>query len=395
MHQRVLFVDDEPFVLRAVERGLRRHAGRWQLAFADSADDALEEMAKSPTDVIVTDISMPHTSGIELLHRVRQAYPDTVRVIMSGNIEHEIATGALPVAHQFVAKPWQRDHLVEVIERALRVRELLAAPALRVVLGRMSAMPSIPACYDQLARIVDDPHVDPATIAALIEHDEGIENRVLQSANSPFFGLSQRVRRVSEAVHALGGHMIKNLVLVAEVFRLFEEKRCAAGFSLSAEQHHAMLIGAVASAIAPPGLGEACFTAGLLHDLGKLIIAAEMPERWVTVATIAAHEQSVSTALELAHIGATHGEIGAYLLGIWGMPADLVEAVAFHHRPLRAGRAMLGPLAMVHLANALVGEALGEHDSLDHAYVEALGVGDQLDAWRATAREIIAMTQER
>jgi HD-like signal output (HDOD) protein/CheY-like chemotaxis protein len=384
---RILFVDDEPQILRSLGRILRGRRSSWDMEFVGSGAAALESLSRRAADVIVTDVTMPEIDGLTLLTRVRQDHPGTVRVVLSGTLEGAVGMRAIPVAHQFLGKPWDPADLIEVIERALALRAFLDSSVLRAIVGRMSSLPAIPAVYQRLSRAVHDPSTRPEQVAEIVASDPAIAARVLQLAASPFFNADGPIESVADAVARLGISTLRNLVLASEVFNLFEEKSAPERFSLPTFQRHALATGRIAAAIAPRRVGEA-LAAGLLHDVGELILAAELPEQWVTINALAAADGRPVEAVELEQLGTTHAEIGAYLLGLWGLPREIVEAVAFHDRPRRAGGRELTTTTVVHLADRLARELDGTPGELDHDWLAELGVAGELPGWRAVAAQL-------
>lgn len=387
--RRILFVDDEPQILRSLGRILRSRRDRWDMEFLGSADAALDSLSRRPADVIVTDVSMPDTDGLTLLTRVRAEHPSTVRVILTGTLEGALGMRAVPVAHQFLGKPWDPAVLLEVIERALGLRELMDSEVLRAIVGRMGSLPAIPAVYERLCRALHDPAASLADLTAIIAADPAIAARLLQLAGSPLFSADGPVESVAEAVGRLGSSALRNLVLTSEIFQRFDERGARRGFSLAGFQHHALASARIAAAIAPRRPGQA-MTAGLLHDIGELILATELPDLWDAIGRRAAAEKRTTQEVELEQLGTTHAEIGAYLLGLWGLPFEVVEAVAFHDQPARSAATELTTTTVVHVADRLAEEAGGIAGELDHDWLARLGVAGRMPEWRATARAQLA-----
>jgi CheY-like chemotaxis protein len=115
---RILFVDDEPRVLDGLRRMLRSRRREWSLHFAMSGDEALEQLAELPFDVIVSDMRMPRMDGATLLGIVQESFPSVIRIVLTGHTEPEGRAHALPVAHQFLTKPCDPFTLQAAIDRA-------------------------------------------------------------------------------------------------------------------------------------------------------------------------------------------------------------------------------------------------------------------------------------
>lgn len=395
---RILFVDDEQKILDGLRRMLRSRRGQWTMLFASGAEEALGIMAQAPVDVLVTDIRMPGMDGPQLLEIVQAEYPETVRFVLSGHAELEAAMRSVPVAHQFLSKPCDPAGLSEAIERACRLRSLLSDPRLQRVVGEAKRLPARPEAYARITRAVADPHVEIEEIAAIIESDVVMSAKLFQLVNSAFFGLPRKVYSIREAVAYLGLNMIRDLVLGVEVFRpgplsppwLAELQEQLQVFSTQT--------GALARRIAG-GLGlerrvqDLCFIAGVLHELGVLVLATHLNDDYETLREEAARAGRPFHELERERLGASHAEIGAYLLGLWGLPYPVIEAAAFHHAPSRVPESSWGELGIVHVAAAFVEarRAGGEPGppALDLEYLKARGMLEHLERWSFLADLVI------
>ena len=200
---------------------------------------------------------------------------------------------------------------------------------------------------------------------------------------------------VQPAVTYLGANMLKRVLLSVETFSMFENNSFG-GLSLEAVQQHSMLVGAIASKLLKEkSKSEDAFTAGMLHDVGKLILAVHVPDRLKDAITEANANHEPLHVAEYRLAGASHAEVGAYLLGLWGLPYTIVEAVAHHHQPSRIEHSTFEVLDAVFVAEALADE-LGPKKlqcltaRLDESYLQSLGALDRVDAFREKAAEIIA-----
>jgi HD-like signal output (HDOD) protein len=222
--------------------------------------------------------------------------------------------------------------------------------------------------------------------------------KVLQLVNSAFFGLLQKITTVRAAVGHLGLDVLKQLVLSVEVFRTFHPKRRIEGFNLEALQNHSRLAAGIASRLpAKRRVSAEAVVAALLHDTGKLVLAAHVPEQFEQVLQQAHRENRSLLAVEHEITGTGHAEIGAYLLALWGLPMPIVDAVCRHHRPERALDAEPGldVLAVTHIADGLAYELVKDtaceadgEGLLNLDYLAALGVAEELPGWRQLAAEV-------
>lgn len=391
---RILFVDDEPHVLRGLGRLLVEWEDRWDVLFATSGAEALEQLATRPADVVVSDMRMPGMDGAELLNAVRQMYPATVRVILSGYAEADSVLKTVGPAHFYFAKPCDPDLLFEAIARPLALRRLLAAPDLQKVVGEVSNLPSLPDLFSRIHEELASKNGSPASVAALLSQDMAMTAVVLKLTNSAFFGLGRRVTSALQAVRTLGMDTIEALVLQVGLFRQF-----SGGADLQPVladlTRYSLSLGRLAARIAGTMDGDeasahAAQCAGMLSAIGCLVLLDREPSAWFASLAAATAETSLSEA-ERRVLGATHHMVGAYLLGLWGFTDMVVEAVAFAAEPGRAPSHGNTVLTAVHAATALgphfPGLSIGAAAAakLDMAYLIEARQDGKVRQWRELA----------
>ncbi len=402
--KRILFVDDEPRVLRGLERSFYRMRDAWEMVFVEDGRSALELMAARSFDVVVTDMRMPGMNGSELLARVMELHPQTVRLVLSGHADGQLIHSCVGTAHQFLSKPCDPDALARVIDRATTMVETLHSGPLRRLLSRLQLLPSIPSLYLEVLEKAKDPEAPLDDIAKIIARDIGMSAKVLKLVNSAFFGIGRAVSDLPTAISYLGIDTIRSLVLGLPTFSRFGAVGIP-GFSMDELWIHSLQTASAAKAIsraegAGSDLQEASFAAGLLHDTGKLVLAYNLPEDFSAVLSLARRENIPFMDAERRIFQATHAEVGGYLLGLWGLPAPLVEAIALHHEPDVAPDAAFRPLVAVHAANVLVRcPTHADPDSLepglDRAFLERGGWLKRLPAWRSVVRDTLEPATSR
>ncbi len=385
---RILFVDDEPNVIDGLRRSLRRLRHEWDMVFVTSGSEALAAAAQQPFDVIVTDMRMPEMDGAELLQYFHRDYPDTVRFILSGYAELESVMRTVPIAHQFLTKPCEPETLRYAVARAFELRELLNDDRVAALVGGIETLPSRPAAYTAILDAIADPKVEMGQVIEILESDLAISSRLLQLVNSSFFGLSEPVADTRRAASLLGLNTLRDLVLSIEVFRVNDQLSPRLTRALDQLHTRSMWTGAIASSLVEQRqLRGRAFTAGMLHDIGLLVLAECAPRRLEQAMDRAAAEGESIEAAEQAINGVTHAEVGAYLLGVWGLPYPILEAAAYHHRPSELPQEGFSDIAAVHVAHSLVRSQLGgEFDDVeaevDEAYLNQLGIAGRLPQWR-------------
>jgi putative nucleotidyltransferase with HDIG domain len=255
----------------------------------------------------------------------------------------------------------------------------------------MRSLPSLPTIYQELLGLIQDPNTAVADIGRLIAKDPAMTVKTLQLVNSAFFGLGRHISNPVDAASLLGMEILKPLVLSIGIFQQFEQETLPTKrFSMDSLWAHSMKVGALAKQIATQQAMdktaiEDCLLAGMLHDIGKLILVLNLPEEYCQLETVLADKQQLPHSAEMDIFGTTHGAVGAYLLGLWGLPESVVEAVAMHNQPTLQAEKVFSALAVVHAANGLVNQQSGkeaETASLDKDYLQSVSVLDKLDAWQ-------------
>ncbi|GFK92770.1 hypothetical protein NNJEOMEG_00597 [Fundidesulfovibrio magnetotacticus] len=176
-------------------------------------------------------------------------------------------------------------------------------------------------------------------IAETLSRDQGLTAKVLTMANSAFYGLQQEVTTVGRAIAVLGLNEVRSLVLAVGVKGLTSVKGFPKDFPLAPYWEHQLSVALVARRLAPAmgGLdGDNLFTAGVLHDLGKLLTALHRPDDWRAIEALAAERAIPYSEAEEEYWGIEHGVLGSMVMGAWNLPADLTEPVNWHHAPMHS-----------------------------------------------------------
>jgi putative nucleotidyltransferase with HDIG domain len=386
--KRILFVDDEPRILMGLQRMLRKMRKEWDVAFAEGGAIALEMLAKDEYDVVVSDMRMPGMDGSQLLTEVQKRYPMVVRIVLSGQSDQDMILKSVRPAHQYLSKPCDPDILRSTIRRAFTLRDLLNDDSVKRVVSQTEYIPSLPTIHNQIVEALRD-DAPIKEIGKIISKDIAMTAKILQLVNSAFFGIPSHVSNPEQAVHLLGLETIKALTLTVEVFSEFDTIEVE-NLDIQKIYDHSILTGALARKIATEENSDKetidnSFMAGMLHDLGKLILIANFSKEYREVMRLAKDDQISLYSSELKVIGASHAEIGAYLLGLWGLPDTIVEGVAFHHNPSGSLSDSFSPIAAVYIANLLIHrDEVDEGDFIekfDDEFLKQLNISDRIPTW--------------
>ncbi|QDU59925.1 Hydrogenase transcriptional regulatory protein hupR1 [Planctomycetes bacterium Pan216] len=395
--KRILFVDDEPNILTGLRRALRGYRHEWAMDFAVGGEEALRRLAEQPVDVVVTDMRMPGMDGAQLLKRIAASHPNVVRIMLSGQSDQEGIQQSVIRTHQYFSKPCEPNELYRAIERSCSLRDRLSNPTLQQLISQTSSLPSLPEIYTKLMVELQSPDACVRSVGQLISQDVAMSTKLLQLVNSSFFGTKIRVESASQAAALLGLDVLRPIALSAGIFSQFDSSS-SQSFSVESFTDHCVAVGRVSAVIAndvgaPKQVVDDAQMAGLVHDIGKLLMASQLSDEYDSILEEVHSGSGRACEIEAERWGTTHAYVGAHLLGLWGLPQPIVEAVAFHHDPSDSYVEEFTPLTAVHISNAFVNETGlrspgGEEQQLDLAYIERLGLSDAVARWREEIHEM-------
>ncbi len=336
MKKRILFVDDEPRLLQGLKRMLYSKREQWEMSFVLSGTEALTELENVTYDVIVSDMRMPGMDGGELLRRVAEKYPWMVRIVLSGQANKDLIFKSVGPTHQYLSKPCEAEKLIATITRGFMMSEFLSDINLRKLIAGIDNLPSLPNLYHEILNIIQSGNGSLKEVGDVISRDIGMSAKILQLVNSSFFGLANHIKSIHQAVSYLGLDTLRILILSINVFSQINE-RAMGKLSMRYLWDHSMRVGEYAKRIARyenerSGECDYAFLAGHLHDVGRLVLATNYTEKYSHVIEMSEGVQGNLVEAEREVFNVTHTEVGAYLMGIWGLPEPIVLAIARHHQ---------------------------------------------------------------
>ncbi len=391
MKKHILFVDDEPNVLKSLQRSLRHMRTDWDMDFAEGSLNALSVLENKAYDVVISDMQMPGLDGAKFMKSVQEKCPQAIRIILSGHSDQEKALKTMKSAHQYLSKPCEKETLIAAITRACTLKNILNHRPLQDLLGKTETLPSAPPLYMKIMAALRSEASSIAEVSEIIASDLGMTARILSLVNSPFYGGSRRFTSVKEAVFVLGMDVIRILVLSVEAFS--NAGRAATVISLDKIHNHCVRTGGIAFQLA--GLekmdkktSENAAISGILHDIGKLLLAEYFTLDYKKALGLAKNKEISVFKAEKEIFGVTHAEAGAYLMGLWGLPEQIVQGIAFHHSPQSCDAETFESCGIVHVSDLM--DHHDEHhpqgwdqlEGLDEAYMEKIGLLSRVPLWR-------------
>lgn len=389
--KRLLFVVGDAVQKQSLDQMLQPLRKRWHVSVAVATADPSGILVGGPYTAIISDAQLAGRSGIKYLAEISAQSPSALRILRcDGNDQAELKRHNGP-AIQPLAMNADAETVESNLDRLILLDGWMSNPAVKTLVGRMKQLPSLPTLYTQVVTELQKPDASIEFVARLIATDPMMAAKILQVVNSPFFGLTSEITEPAAAVMFLGTERTKSLVLLAKVFSQFEKSRCD-GFSQEQLWRHSMATGAFARSIMMTEtrnarLADMAFTAGLLHDVGKLLLAANLPCEYSGLIAQAARRNLSESEIEKEALGATHAELGACLLGLWSLPMPILHAVAWHHLPSMAPEKAFSILTAVHAANAIDYEKKKAADApsaviVDCKHIDDIGLTEHLNTWR-------------
>ncbi|MEJ2082018.1 MAG: HDOD domain-containing protein [Acidobacteriota bacterium] len=355
----VLFVDDQREILSGLRRMLYPHRQEWEMFFASGADEALSLLETQVIDIVIADMKMPRIDGAELLEIVRREFPGTARIVLSGETEPNAVLRTVGTVHQYLAKPCSAESLRSTIERAVFVKELLEShAALQSLIGRIDVLPAIPALYLRVAHELQSEEPSLKRIGELVSQDPGMSAKILQLVNSAFFGLPREIDDPTRAIMLLGLEVTRALVLSVEIFSQYQITKLG-GIAWETLWSHSLACARLAQHIAR----------------GEWPDDARVQDRG-------------------------HPTVGAFLMGLWGLPIDLVEAILWHHEPQEATSSEHRELILlVHAADVLADEcgfpSGNPMGGLDQVFDDEPAILARFENWRSMAFDLLGQGVDR
>ncbi len=388
MSARILIIDEDSQALQDYRGALAPKSSQWDIDYAASVEEGLTAAQENKPTVIIADLSIAGGHGADILAQLEKIAPDAQRFITATEADKPKLESTLGSSFQYLPSPCPAPRLITEIQRSIAIDNWLGNDRIKELVAKMGEFPSLPPIYLKVVNALNSRHADTGAIAESISGDLAISAKVLQTVNSSFYGFDQKIANISEAINILGTDCVKNLVLAIQVFNTIGNSKDQKAIT-DELWHHSMSVAVAARRIVNYELkdekaAEEAYTAGLMHDIGKLILLNAVPELFAQARELAQKNSIPQKEAEDIVIGCNHAETGAYLLARWGMPTNLTEAVALHHDPVNSFGKTFSALAAVHVANAIVHQRQkADHPSavVSEEFLVEIGKSDSWQDW--------------
>jgi HD-like signal output (HDOD) protein/ActR/RegA family two-component response regulator len=387
-----LFVDDEESMCdmyRSFAHVLQEH---YEVVTANSGAEGVEMLRARSFDVVVTDLTMPDMDGLRFLAHVVKHQPDSARIIISGYADRIKIARCLFIGHRYFNKPFDAAGLAHLLIRLASFRELVGNQKVRRVIGGLGALPGPPETFLKIEKALESVHASIQDVAELVEQDVAVTAKLLQIVNSAQFGINHKVLSVSEAVQLVGVEAVRGLVLGLQAFAGYKEQPGKKA-PPAALWDHSLRTALGARRIArsqrfPLRTADRAFLAGLLHDVGRIVLDANVSEERAAVNEFAQRFGISIAQAEQRHFGASHGEIGAYLLALWGIDDEVVRLVQYQEALSAYEGEDPAALAALHVAHCVDANDPQAYP-LDMGSLTSLGFANA-ESWIEEAEQIEA-----
>jgi putative nucleotidyltransferase with HDIG domain len=387
---RVLVVALDPGELPVWQEAFSQVESPGGIHFCTNATEALTCVADSEIEIVFAQSNLAPLSAVQLLDDIWEQRPASLRFLSSSSVNKEVMVRCVMGAHQ-ILHAVEAGAIRQALERARVVQQLIENRNLQALVSRMRTLPSRPSIHVELMRELRSSSASTEAVAAVVAKDFAIASKLIQVVNSAFYGLERHVSEVADAVLLLGMDTTSSVALSIEAFARFDKIK-PIYFSVEEVWKHSQTVAHAARGIAQHMTGSAviaadAFTAGLLHDIGKLALALNFEEQYRGAMNLARKNQLSACEVETEVFGANHAEIGAYLLSLWGLPLPIIKAVAEHHSPAHEQGPEFNAGTALHLAEKLQFEYESKRSGTDAVtdldYPPDLDLESRIDAIRA------------
>lgn len=373
MKPKILFVDDSIHVLNSLRLNLRTHRQVWDMFFACGGIEAVQKLETESFDVLVTDLRMPELDGTELLHIANERYPHMARIVLSGYAEENSALKNMALSHHYLSKPCNTGLLIKTITDLLPCQDVPLSPEMRRLISGLQSLPALSDTYTELQSALKDNNVSIRELCGIMEKDMAMVATVLRVANSPYFGGHSRISSIEYAVQLLGIRTLRSIMITTQLFSKLDQS-INPEFSFSKLWDHCIRVAGLTHIISEQErvsqtTCDNCFIADMLHDIGKLVLCVLMPKEFNMVLKILSTDTERTHDIEKQILGASHADIGAYLMSRWGFEQEQIKAVLYHHSESIMKINTPSSIFITHIAN-IIDHELNESSNQNNYGIE-------------------------
>ncbi len=357
----ILFVDDEESILKSINRIFIDTS--YVIYTAKSGNEALNILKEVDVELVISDMRMPNMDGYTLLSEVKRLCPNTIRIILSGYSDEKLVFKALQqnIAKLYIMKPWDNKELINIINQIFEIEELLLEKNFFSIINNINELPTMNQRYQRMISIIeDDGDIDMLTRS--IESDFVVSSKLLHIVNSAYYKI--KTGSIKQAVVYLGLQNVRSLIQTTAIIDTFTD-----AISIKTKKLYDLIwkqaffcnriVNMIYNDFLQRKLPEVAFTAGLLHNIGILLLLKIYGESYSDMIIKAQNDSTAILEVEKVGFGIVHSEAGGYLLKWWDLPLPIIEAALFHHTPFDNRVINKEIVSVVYLAQKYACEILG------------------------------------
>ncbi len=368
----------------------------WDVLRVDNSSSLIAFMKESNYHAIAIASSNRIHADQDCFKKAMTMQPRAVRILLPGMPLSSTQTNrSQDLVHRIYSEQNSIPEIAADTEYLVRISRLIHKKPTRDYILSLGQLPSPPAVYRELNRALNSENSNAEQISDIIGQDPALAAKVLRVVNSAYFGIDRQISSIRESVTMLGIRTLRGLALSGHLMSLYPQHRNWSYFSFEELNRRAAMVARLAQYICremktSQAVQDQAFVGGLLHDLGLLVLASKDPQSYRKVMVLSAQKELPLCSVEKKMLGLFHGEVGAFLLAHWNLPAPIVEAVLLHHTPQLSVSSEFSPLAAVHIADSLLPQPETEiganlSNRLMHDYLKRIGVADRVAQWQITA----------
>lgn len=370
---KILLIDNSDSQLLELKEALVNSSAN--VAYVTHLNAGITTLSEHKFTVVICAATVSKNDGNTILEMISNKFPTIVRILIT---EHQ--TQAQHNAHHTFSLPLQCNSIVSTIEQlAINIKAITKDIIVKTV-ANLKTLPSPPNVYFQLNEALKSPNSDSANIAEIIQQDPALTAKVLQFSNNTFASSNKPMLSISDAITKMGIDTLCCIVMTAELFAYNPKIK---NFSILDEQLHCLATAKLAASMVSPELKQDAMIAGLLHDIGKMVLF-EINQRSTEMFFKARVSNNDNTDLENKIFASDHCHVGGYLLHMWGFSYHIIEAVVLHHRPKKLLSDKFSVAQAVYLANVLIHKQQPSAEFISH-----FNLADKIEKLSNKARSML------
>ncbi len=367
--RKILFIDDENNILRAINRVFRNL--EFECHYANGIVEAIEIYLKiDHLDMIITDVKMPYFDGLRVLKLFKEASPETIRVAITGYASAASITEAISknLAKQYFYKPWNNDELIDGIRKMFILEDKLKNSRIFDIVQQFDSIKTLPRLYNELNLCIQrDKSIEEIT--GIIERDPAIASNVLRIANSAFY--AAKTGSIQQAIMYIGLNNLKQIVLSYEISQMKEHMFAKCEFIWTHSNRTNLIFQDLYAKYFKAKVPAIISAAGIVHDIGKIIMLQVFGDRYFIETIKSELKDDQLLEIEKSIFGIDHSMLGGYFLNWWAFPLDIIEMTLYHHTPKDPDISNKKLVALMCIASKI--EALPfDEDSTNYIYAKSI-----------------------